>query len=71
MGHRNLDAWITGNYGEDHPDNVEDREPHEYPAVVGGKVETYIICEGCGLHFRKFVVTCPRCNWAPTDKKGD
>lgn len=24
-----LDAWITGNYGEDHPDNVDDRSDQE------------------------------------------
>jgi hypothetical protein len=26
---RGLDAWITGNYGEDHPDNVDDRSDRE------------------------------------------
>ena len=24
-----LDAWITGNYGEDHPDNLDDRSDQE------------------------------------------
>lgn len=24
-----LDRWITGNYGEDHPDNVDDRTDRE------------------------------------------
>lgn len=24
-----LDAWITGNYGEDHPDNTDDRSDRE------------------------------------------
>lgn len=24
-----MDRWITGNYGEDHPDNVDDRSDRE------------------------------------------
>ncbi|GAI81437.1 unnamed protein product [marine sediment metagenome] len=26
---KGLDAWITGNYGEDHPDNIDDRTDKE------------------------------------------
>jgi len=29
-----LDRWITGNYGEDHPDNVDDRTDRERHEAV-------------------------------------
>jgi hypothetical protein len=29
MNRQSLDAWITGNYGEDHPDNRQHRKAAE------------------------------------------
>jgi hypothetical protein len=53
---RGLDAWITGNYGEDHPDNVDDRSDRERHEAV---------CRAIDRDRRRRALNngrCPECN---------
>ena len=58
---KGLDAWITGNYGEDHPDNTDDRDEEEscgpnrrYHLKTADGPLAFVFCDHCTLTTTRF-----------------
>jgi len=70
MTHRNMDDWITGNYGYDHPDNQVDpwdemAERYRYEIAMINRIEKEIdaaISEGRP-------VTAYQASWRPNYRR--